>query len=278
LLARQPNRVPGALGGLAQFEKAVGRRKNMESMETYRKFLKADRWDEWAELETDQRKKIPPPSPQKPSPKDATLIELVVPKDLTVGKMPLIEAISRRKSHRKFTKESLTLEELSFLLWATQGVREVSGGGAATRRTVPSGGSRHPFETYLLINRVNGLEPGFYRYLPLEHKLCFLWADAELTGKVNDACRGQTFVGEGAVVFIWTVIPYRAEWRYSFVAHKMIAMDAGHLCQNLYLASEAIGAGTCAVGAYNQNEMDTIVGVDGRDEFVIYVAPVGKIK
>lgn len=250
----------------------------MESMETYRKFLKADRWDEWAELDTDQRKQIPPPSPQKPYPKDATLIELVAPKDLTVGKMPLIEAISRRKSRRKFTEEPLTLEELSFLLWATQGVREVTGGGTATRRTVPSGGSRHPFETHLLINRMNGLEPGLYRYLPLEHKLCFLWADAELAGKVNDACRGQTFVGEGAVVFIWTVIPYRAEWRYSFVAHKMVAMDAGHLCQNLYLASEAIGAGTCAIGAYNQNEMDAMMRVDGRDEFVIYIAPVGKVK
>jgi SagB-type dehydrogenase family enzyme len=125
---------------------------------------------------------------------------------------------------------------------------------------------------------VDGLEPGLYRYLPLEHKLCFLWADAELVGKVNDACRGQVFVGEGAVVFIWTVIPYRAEWRYSFVAHKMMAMDAGHLCQNLYLASQTIGAGTCAIGAYNQNEMDAIVDVDGRDEFVIYVAPVGKVK
>ena len=80
------------------------------------------------------------------------------------------------------------------------------------------------------------------------------------------------------MVFIWTAIPYRTEWRYSMVAHKIIAMDAGHLCQNLYLASEAIGAGTCAVGAYNQSEMDTIVGVDGEDEFVIYVAPVGRTK
>ena len=129
-------------------------------METYRRFLKADRWDEWEELETDQRRKIPPPPPQKPYPEDATLVELIAPKDLTVGRMPLIEAINRRKSRRKFTQESLTREELSFLLWATQGVREVYSGGTVTRRTVPSGGSRHPFETYLLINRVNGLESG----------------------------------------------------------------------------------------------------------------------
>jgi SagB-type dehydrogenase family enzyme len=241
----------------------------MESMETYRTFLKSDRWDEWAETETDQKKQLPVPPPQKSYPQNATLIDLVA--------MSLKEAVHRRKSHRKFTDESLTLEELSFLLWATQGVRVISGGGAITRRTVPSGGSRHPFETYLIVNRVNGLEPGLYRYLPLEHKIYFLGNQADLDQKISDACRGQTFVGEGAVVFIWTVIPYRAEWRYSMIAHKIIAMDAGHLCQNLYLASETIGAGTCAIGAYTQSKMDTLVGVDGRDEFVIYAAPVGKV-
>ena len=116
-------------------------------------------------------------------PEDVHLVDLVAPKDLTVGKMPLIEAINRRKSRRKFTEEPLTLEELSFLLWATQGVREVMGDSLVTRRTVPSGGSRHPFETYLFVNRVSGLEPGLFRYLPLDHKLCFLYADAELAEK-----------------------------------------------------------------------------------------------
>lgn len=249
----------------------------MVPMESHRKFLKADRWGEWAESETDQKKQLPPPAPQKPYSEDASFIELIAPNEMTVGNMPLIEAIGSRKSHREFTRESLTLEELSFLLWATQGVREILGGGSFTRRNVPSGGSRHPFESYLLINRVIALEPGLYRYLPLEHKLSLVSADTDIAGNVTEACRGQTFVGTGAVVFIWTVIPYRAEWRYSIVAHKMIALDAGHLCQNLYLASTAIGAGTCAIGAYNQEVMDKLVGVDGRDEFVIYIAPVGKI-
>ncbi len=250
----------------------------MKSIDIYRNFLRAERWAEWENYETDHRKHVPHPPVQKPCPKDAVLIKLVDPKDLTVGKMSLIEAIKYRKSHRKFTTEPLTLEELSFLLWATQGVRKIIGGGRITRRTVPSGGSRHPFETYLLINRVNGLEYGLYRYLPLDHKLCFLKNDRDLSEKIIDATRGQTFVTRGAVVFIWTVIPYRTEWRYSFVAHKMIAMEAGHLCQNLYLASEAIGAGTCAIGDYINNMMDAVVGVDGKDEFVIYLAPVGKIK
>lgn len=90
-------------------------------MEKYRKFLKTNSWDEWQDFETDQSKGIPNPLPQKPYPEDAKLFDLVAPGDLTVGKMPLIEVIDRRRSRRKFTEKSLTWEELSFLLWATHG-------------------------------------------------------------------------------------------------------------------------------------------------------------
>jgi SagB-type dehydrogenase family enzyme len=190
----------------------------------------------------------------------------------------LIEVIRSRVSHRSYTDESLTLEELSFLLWATQGIREISENGKFTKRTVPSGGARHSFETYLLVDRVEGLASGLYRYLPVEHKLYFLNSVDDFSEKVSEGCRGQKFVGTAAVVFAWATIPYRAEWRYGQVAHKMIAMDSGHVCQNLYLACGAIGAGTCAVDAYDQEKMDALVDVDGEDEFVVYVAPVGKIK
>ena len=132
---------------------------------------------------------MPDPPPQKPYPQGegATLIDLAAPDDLTIGQMPLIEAVRRRRSRREFTEEPLTLEELSFLLWATQGIDEQATQafgdwlaakdptvkGRAILRTVPSAGGRHPFETYLLVNRVRGLEPGLYRYLSVEHKLLF---------------------------------------------------------------------------------------------------------
>jgi SagB-type dehydrogenase family enzyme len=77
------------------------------------------------------------------------------------------------------------------------------------------------------------------------------------------------------VLFFWTAIPYRSEWRYAAASHKLIALDAGHLCQNLYLACEAIGAGTCAIGAYDQALCDELLGVDGVDELTVYAAPVG---
>lgn len=145
-------------------------------------------------------------------------------------------------------------------------------------RTAPSGGARHPFETYLFANRVEGVPAGLYRYLPLEHKLLFLKEDPDQSRKVVEACCGQPFVAEAAALFVWTTIPYRTEWRYSVLSPKIIALDAGHLCENLYLAAESIGAGTCGIGAYFQEEMDQLLGIDGEEEFTIYAAPVGKIE
>jgi SagB-type dehydrogenase family enzyme len=247
-------------------------------MERYRQILKSDRWDEWEGLETDQDKQVPRPLLQKPYPKDATLIDLAPAESLTVGHAPLIEVVKRRRSRREFTEQPLTLEELSFLLWASQGISGFRD-DESLLRTVPSAGARHPFETYLAVHRdrVEGVEPGLYRYLSIEHKLCLLFPDRDLAEKVAGVCRSQDWISQAAVVFVWTAIPYRTEWRYSTLSHKVIAIDAGHVCQNLYLASEAIGGGACAVGAYTQTEMDDLLGVDGKEEFTVYVAPVGKI-
>jgi SagB-type dehydrogenase family enzyme len=251
----------------------------MESGEAGRAFLKADSWEAWTKDETDQRAGVPVPPPQKPYPEAAQLIDLAAPEDLGLGQMPVVQAIKQRRSHRSYTQEPLTLEELSFLLWATQGIEQADthqGRIVRTLRTVPSGGARHPFETYLLVRRVEGLVPGLYRYLPVEHKI-YLVRDEDLTDEAHEATRGQ-FLRQSAVVFIWTVIPYRTEWRYTFLSPKIIAQDSGHLCQNLYLACEAIGAGTCAIGAYDQDKIDPILGVDGEEEFTVYVAPVGKVR
>jgi len=227
-------------------------------------------------IETDQGKGIPHPSPQKPVPEGTELIDLVSPAAFSLGEMSLREVIARRRSRRRFSPDPLTLEELSFLLWATQGVHGVIREGAATRRTVPSAGARHPFETYLSIHRVEGLVPGLYRYLPLDHKLALLREDPGLPGKIAGAALGQRFVGEAAVVFVWAAVPYRTEWRYGVRSHKVIAIDVGHICQNLYLACEALGLGTCAVAAYSQGDMDGLLGVDGEEEFTVYLAPVGR--
>lgn len=227
---------------------------------------------------SDQSRGVPHPPIEKPYQEDAPLFNLVNPEDISLGRIPLIEAIGQRQTHRKYTDDALTLEELSFLLWATQGVKSVDKEGAYAKRTVPSGGSRHPFETYLIINRVEGIGHGVYRYLPIEHKLLLMAeGDPELPDRVVAACDGQSFIGRAAVVFVWAAIPYRTEWSFGVLAYKDIVTDAGHICQNLYLACEAIGAGTCAVNGYNQAAMDALLGLDGEDEFTVYLAPVGKV-
>lgn len=241
-----------------------------------RKFLKADAWKSWKDIQSGQQKGEPIPPVEKAVPAGSVLIDLVAPSDLVSGEMPVREAIAKRQSLRTYSADSLGLEEISFLLWATQGVREVLKDGTITRRTVPSGGSRQPFETYLLINRVGGIVPGLYRYQPLEHQLCFLYVQDDMREKVIEACHGQRFVADAAAVFFWAAVPYRMEWRYTIASHKVIALEGGHLCQNLYMAAESINAGCCAVAAYDQQKVDAFLGLDGEEEFCIYLAPVGK--
>lgn len=227
--------------------------------------------------QTDQSRGVAPPPVELPYPADAVRIDLPpVGGWESVPRVDLEDAIRHRESRRDFSRRPLTLEEVSFLLWATQGVREVLDRGSALR-TVPSAGARHALETHLGVLNVTGLEPGFYRYLPLEHQLLFEYEEPQAPRKLTEATLGQSFVGRAAAVFCWTAVPYRMEWRYGLAAHKVILLDAGHVCQNLYLACEAIGAGTCAVAAYHQDRMDQLLRVDGRDEFTVYLAPVGKV-
>lgn len=223
---------------------------------------------------TDQSLGVAPPPVQKP-PKEGQ--ELIPLPDWTGVEqpVPLSSLIAARKSVRKYTDASLSQEELSYLLWAVQGVRKVTGAGTVLRN-VPSAGNRQSLETYLAVMRVDGLKKGVYRYLPLEHALVFEHEVDGIETTLNQACLDQPFCGAAAVTFLWTTLPYRTEWRYAEASYKVIAVDAGHVCQNLYLAATAIGCGTCAVGAYSQPQADAFLRVNPDEEFVVYIAPVGK--
>jgi SagB-type dehydrogenase family enzyme len=219
---------------------------------------------------------LPPPPAQKSVPPNARTVALPDPDRFdSVCTAGLLRVLRSRRSIRRFAHTALSLEELAFLLWATQGVTERHG-DEATFRPVPSAGARHAFETYLFCQRVETLDEGIYRYLPLEHRLLFEFTEPGLAARISKACFGQRFVGQGAVTFFWSVIPYRMEWRYGPAAHRVLPMDVGHVCQNLYLSAEAIGAGVCAVAAYDQDALDAFLHLDGEEEFVIYLAPVGK--
>jgi SagB-type dehydrogenase family enzyme len=251
--------------------------------EEYRQMIRANRdalrngpWPDFP-TQSDQERGVSIPPPQQPYDASAPTIDLPAPDRTILTKPNLFECIADRVSRRKYTDESLTIQELAYLLWATQGVRKVTMGGKGSLRTVPSSGARNPFETYLAINRVHGIAPGVYRYLPFEHKLVHLFAGESLAEKLGELAMDQPFVGQSAVCFFWSAVPYREEWRYETQAAKGILLDAGHVCQNLYLACESIGCGTCAIAAYRQEDLDRFLGLDGEDELVVYLAPVGKV-
>ncbi len=152
---------------------------------TQRDFMKSDFAESVHNL-SDQAKKVPYPPLQKPLPDgEVVLIDLPDPEQDLLQKPEFHQLLQERQSRRKFTDEALSLAELSYLLWSTQGVIVTLGMGYASRRTVPSGGARHAFETYLAINRVEGLEPGTYRYLPFSHQLYFQGPVRESAGSLN---------------------------------------------------------------------------------------------
>lgn len=194
-----------------------------------------------------------------------------------------LELTKARESRRKYGEEKLTSTELSYLLWATQGVRRMAGHkNPVTFRNVPSAGSRHPLETYLFLEKVEGIRPGIYHYLPKEHEL-ELWKDRQdHREELTRALGGQSFAAQAPVVFVWSALPYRTEWRYGRMASKYILIDAGHVCQSLYMACESVGLGTCAIGAYDQELLDELLGFapgpsgEALYECAIYAAPVGR--
>lgn len=224
---------------------------------------------------SDQNKGLPPPPLELGPKKGEQIISLPAPKDIRLGHVDLKEVLEKRSSIRSYSNKSLTLEELSWLLWSCQGVKEVVA-RSATLRTVPSAGARHPFETYLLVNAVEGLELGLYRFMAIEHKLAVVNLEKGIVDRVVEACYRQRFVKTCAVTFLLSAVVYRTCWRYGERGYRYMHLDAGHACQNLYLAAEAIDCGACAIGAFYDEGMNTILDLDGENQFVIYVATIGK--
>lgn len=230
--------------------------------------------------QTDQELKRPQP-PLVKAPMAGNPIDL--PRDFENLGMEdnLVQLLLKRKSSRVYTQEDMSLLQLSFLLWGTQGVKHIRGKSYATLRTVPAGGARHPFETYLLVRQVEGLVPGMYHYLPMTHQLELLSAQEDpqaLLDFAEESLCGQRWAAKANVVFYWSFVPYRSEWRYGIFAHKLIMADMGHVGENLYLACAALGLGTCGIGAYDQALCDKAFQLDGEEEYTVYTQTVGTVK
>ena len=228
------------------------------------------------EYHTDQELKKPQPSLAK-APMTGDTRDL--PHDFSALAVDndFLHVINSRKSHRVYTDEPITLTQLSYLLWCTQGVKSVRGKSYATLRTVPGGGARHPFECYMAIRRVEGLEPGLYHYLPMTHQIEYLGTPDDPEGLIGRTLQGQHWAEKASVVFYYSCVFYRAEWRYGIRAHPTVLIDSGHITENLYLAATSIGLGGCAVASVDGPEANRAFRVDGTEETIFYAMPVGTI-
>lgn len=217
----------------------------------------------------------PQPPLELPVPSEARMIDLPTVADLSMPEMSLRQAVESRKTIRAYQNISISLEELSYLLWMTQGVRRVSQ-RPVTLRNVPSAGARHAFETYLLINRVEGLTSGLYRYVALEHSLVELDRSSDINNRITRSCLNQQQISNSAVTFFWIAVLERMYWRYTERGYRYLFLDAGHVCQNLYLAAETLGCGVCAIGAFDDDLLNTALGLNGESLFAVYGGTLGK--
>jgi len=218
---------------------------------------------------------IPQPPLELSIPEGAEVIALPKVESVLVPAMDLRDAVEGRHTLRKYANSELTLDELTYLLWVSQGVKRISS-RPSTARNVPSAGARHAFETYLLINKVEGLKNGLYRYAAIENQLVNLSVQAGINALVTAACLDQSQVATSAVTFIWVAVVERMFWRYVERGYRYLHLDAGHACQNLALGAEQIGCGICPIAAFEDDALNQVLDLDGKDRFVIYLASVGK--
>jgi SagB-type dehydrogenase family enzyme len=213
------------------------------------------------------------PSPYKESPHSLKHFP-VRPADEKGGEL-LWGVIARRRSVREFSSQSITFPELSQLLWATQGITSRAWG--FDFRAVPSAGGLYPIETYVVANRVDGIPPGIYHYDVKDAQLILL-KDGNFGPDLARSGLGQEMLEEAGCVFVWTAIVERSKWKYRERAYRYIYMDVGHVGQNLYLAAGGLGLGCCTVGAFYDEEVDGLIGIDGEREISVYLGAVGRIR
>jgi SagB-type dehydrogenase family enzyme len=188
------------------------------------------------------------------------------------GGPPAARTISTRRSVRSFSTQPMTQDELSRILFLADGISADGFGNA--RRTAPSAGALYPIEIYPVVHNVAGLERGVYHYAYREHALELVRA-ADLRGDVVEGGIGQEFLGQcGAVLFL-TLILQRMRPKYQDRSYRYGLLEAGHIGENAYLAATELGLGVCGVGAFMDDQVNAMLGVDGVEEAAVFMVAVG---
>lgn len=206
---------------------------------------------------------------------NAKIVDLTDPDLLPEINVNFLEMIELRSTERIFNQdENLTLKELSYLLWCTQGIKMVMNN--KVYRNNPSAGGRGSIETFLYIRKVEGLEEGLYLFLPFEHKLALISNEENLSDEITKCFSTTKVVKESAVLFLWATLYNRVANVFGERSYRYVHLDAGHICQNLYFAAQTMKIKTCPLGAFKDDEINKILKLDGNNQFLVYGAGVGK--
>lgn len=184
----------------------------------------------------------------------------------------LDQVLRGRRSVRDFEWRPLSLQELSYLLWASTGITRRERGHEF--RTAPSAGALYPVETYMAVNDVTEVPPGIYHYSIRDHALEQL-RRGRMGEELARAALDQSMCARAPLVLIWTALFERSKWKYDQRAYRYLYLDAGHVAQNLALAAVALGLGSCQIAAIYDEEVNELLGVDGGEEGAIYLSAVG---
>ncbi|UCF00473.1 MAG: SagB/ThcOx family dehydrogenase [Planctomycetota bacterium] len=209
--------------------------------------------------------------PQYKTYRDSKKIELPKPQFRGIA---LEEAIEKRRSVRNYSDKPITMDQLSQLLFAAQGVTGHMYGKAL--RTAPSAGALYPFEVYVVVNNVENLPRAIYHYSVLDHTLELL-KKGDFRSKITDAGLKQEMLGDAAVTFVLSAIFDRVRHKYGERGYRYTYIEAGHISQNLYLQSVSLGLGSVCAGAFLDEKVNKLIDVDGRKEAVIYLHAVGSL-
>ena len=226
--------------------------------------------------ESDQSKGVTPPPFGKP----ITGEVITLPTFEGITNTTYADLLDTRRSVRSYTNKPMTQAELAFMLWSVNGIQKIRN-DVATFRPVPSGGARHPFETYITVQNVEGLKPGLYHYLPAENigekivTIQYLRDIPDYEKTVTEMVVGQAWAAKAPIVLFYSCIPYKAEWRYHELSHRVQLIDLGHVGQNAMLSAAALGLGSCCMAAYGQEACDALIGLDGLEEYTVYGVAVG---
>lgn len=236
----------------------------------------------WAEIKKDsvseQSKGAKDPGPVKPY-AGGEKIKLPAYEDIrdNLKSDNIIDLIKNRRSRRNYQEDyTINLEELSYILWASHGFDEYVGDRIIG--SAPTGGGRNPFDTYIIVRNIEGLKPGYYRYMRVENALELIALSEDINEDILEMTPVFNFGVRSSFMLVWVADYYRSSYRYPDIFAQLILLEVGHICQNAYLAAESLKLGCCAIGAFDKEATVKYLKLDNEKEIPIYMATIGKEK